>query len=50
MIEVFLVATLVDTNILVYCFDYRESAIRAAAREVLRRGALDRLIRVPHQA
>jgi predicted nucleic acid-binding protein len=50
MIEVFLVATLVDTNILVYCFDYRESAKRAAAREVLRRGALDRLIRVPHQA
>jgi predicted nucleic acid-binding protein len=50
MIGVFLVATLVDTNILVYCFDSRELAKQAAAREVLRHGALGKVIRIPYQA
>ena len=43
-------ASLVDTNILVYCFDSRALAKRAAARELLRRGAAEKTIRVPHQA
>ena len=42
--------SLVDTNILVYCFDSRGLAKRAAARELLRRGAAEKTIRVPHQA
>ena len=42
--------SLVDTNILVYCFDSRALAKRAAARELLRRGAAEKTIRVPHQA
>jgi len=44
------VASLVDTNILVYCFDSRTLAKRAAARELLRRGAAEKMIRIPHQA
>jgi predicted nucleic acid-binding protein len=44
------VASLVDTNILVYCFDSRELTKRAQARELLRRGATDKTIRIPHQA
>jgi len=44
------VVSLVDTNILVYCFDSRALAKRAAARELLRRGAAEKTIRVPHQA
>jgi predicted nucleic acid-binding protein len=44
------VASLVDTNILVYCFDSRALAKRAAARELLRRGAAEKMIRIPHQA
>ena len=43
-------ASLVDTNILVYCFDSRELTKRAQARELLRRGATDKTIRIPHQA
>lgn len=43
-------ASLVDTNILVYCFDSRELAKRAQARELLRRGAAEKFIRIPHQA
>ena len=43
-------ASLVDTNILVYCFDSRELAKRAQARELLRRGAAERTIQIPHQA
>ena len=43
-------ASLVDTNILVYCFDSRTLAKRAAARELLRRGAAEKMIRIPHQA
>jgi len=44
------VASLVDTNILVYCFDARSLAKRAAARELLRRGAAENKIHLPHQA
>ncbi len=43
-------AILVDTNILVYCFDYGEMTKRAAARQILRRGAEDKSISLPHQA
>lgn len=50
MIGVSLVASLVDTNVLIYCFDPRELAKRAASRELLRRGAADKIIYVPHQA
>jgi len=50
MTEVFPVASLVDTNILVYCFDSRELAKRAKARELLRRGAAEKSIQIPHQA
>ncbi len=46
----FHVASLVDTNILVYCFDYGALAKRTAARELLRRGAADNTIHIPHQA
>jgi predicted nucleic acid-binding protein len=43
------VASLVDTNILVCCFDSRDLAKRAIARETLRRGA-EGVICIPHQA
>lgn len=43
-------ATLVDTNILVYCFDSRELTKRAAARQLLRCGAAEKTIHIPHQA
>jgi predicted nucleic acid-binding protein len=44
------VFSLVDTNILVYCFDPREPTKRAQARELLRQGAAEKTIRIPHQA
>jgi predicted nucleic acid-binding protein len=44
------VASLVDTNILVYCFDPREPAKRAQARRLLRQGAIEESLLVPHQA
>jgi len=44
------VASLVDTNILVYCFDSRELVKRTQARELLRRGAAEKVIQIPHQA
>ena len=50
MIEDFLVASLVDTNILVYCFDSDALAKRRAARELLRWGAAENTIQIPHQA
>jgi predicted nucleic acid-binding protein len=50
MREVYRVASLVDTNILVYCFDSRELAKRAKARQLLRRGASEKTIQIPHQA
>ena len=43
-------ASLVDTNILVYCFDSRELTKRAQARKLLRRGAAEQTIQIPHQA
>jgi predicted nucleic acid-binding protein len=49
MIGVFLVASLVDTNVLVYCFDARALDKREAARELLRKGASGKLIQIPHQ-
>jgi predicted nucleic acid-binding protein len=50
MKEGFRVVSLVDTNVLVYCFDPRQLAKRAVAREVLRRGADEGTIQIPHQA
>jgi predicted nucleic acid-binding protein len=44
------VASLVDTNILLYCFDARELTKRAQARNLLRRGADENTIQIPHQA
>ena len=50
MREVFLVASLVDTNILVYRCDPRDPGKREAALEVLRAGAVSGELRIPHQA
>jgi predicted nucleic acid-binding protein len=44
------VAFLVDTNILVYCFDPRFPAKQAAARDELRKGLVEDTARLPHQA
>lgn len=41
--------SLVDTNILVYCFDFRSLARRAQARNLLRGGADEKTIVLPHQ-
>jgi predicted nucleic acid-binding protein len=46
----FLVASLVDTNILVYRCDPRDPGKRTAALEVLREGATLGALRIPHQA
>jgi len=43
------VATLVDTNILVYCYDPREPSKREAAREVVRLGSAANQIILAHQ-
>ena len=43
-------AALIDSNILVYRFDYRFPAKQRVATELLRRGILEDDIRVPHQA
>ena len=43
-------AFLVDTNVLVYCFDARYLEKQRIARDVLRRGLADNSARVPHQA
>jgi predicted nucleic acid-binding protein len=50
MREVFLVASLVDTNILVYCCDPRDPDKRAAAAKILREGGVSGELRIPHQA
>ena len=50
MIGAFLVASLVDTNILVYRCDPRDPAKRAAALQVLREGETSGELRIPHQA
>jgi predicted nucleic acid-binding protein len=42
------VASLVDTNVLVYCYDPAASRKRAIARDLLRSGA--GALRIPHQA
>jgi predicted nucleic acid-binding protein len=46
----YLVASLVDTNILVYRCDDGDPAKRIAATNLLRRGGADRSLRLPHQA
>lgn len=50
MIEAYLVDSLVDTNILVYCCDLRDQKKRTIARAVLRQGVATGLLRIPHQA
>ena len=49
MIGVSHVASLVDTNILVYCFDPGALVKRTAARDLLRKAASGKLIQIPHQ-
>lgn len=41
---------LVDTNILVYCYDRRDPQKRAIARELVDRGVAERSIRASYQA
>jgi predicted nucleic acid-binding protein len=50
MREVFLVASLVDTNILVYRCDPRDPRKRDTALELLRAGEMSGELRIPHQA
>jgi predicted nucleic acid-binding protein len=50
MSEVSLVASLVDTNILVYRCDARDPAKRNIASDILRAGAASNELRLPHQA
>jgi predicted nucleic acid-binding protein len=50
MSEAYRVASLVDTNIMVYCYDPSDARKRAIARDVLRRGATTSILRIPHQA
>jgi predicted nucleic acid-binding protein len=50
MIGVYLVASLVDTNILVYRCDPRDPYKRRAALEVLRRGEVSGELRISHQS
>jgi predicted nucleic acid-binding protein len=50
MIGVFLVASLVDTNILVYRCDAGDPAKRNVARDILREGVAANELRIPHQA
>jgi predicted nucleic acid-binding protein len=44
------VASLVDTNVLVYCYDLSDPRKRAMARDILRKGAAANVLRIPHQA
>lgn len=44
------VASLVDTNVMVYCYDPSDMRKRSTARHLLRRGASASLLRIPHQA
>jgi len=44
------VADLVDTNVLVYCFDPRDARKQEVATEFLRAGIANDSLRVPHQA
>lgn len=43
-------ANLVDTNVLVYCFDPRSPAKQAIACELVRQGLANRQLVLPHQA
>ena len=43
-------ASLVDTNIMVYCYDPSDPKKRTMARNLLRRGAAASVLRIPHQA
>ena len=43
-------ATLVDTNVIVYCFDARDAEKQRIARELLRRGMIEGELVLPHQA
>ncbi|MGA9059803.1 MAG: PIN domain-containing protein [Terriglobia bacterium] len=43
-------AALIDTNILVYRFDWRYSVKGRIATELLRQGLVERSVRIPHQA
>ncbi len=42
--------TLVDTNILLYRYDNRFPQKQQIARDLLRKGAVDGTVRIPHQA
>jgi predicted nucleic acid-binding protein len=44
------VASLVDTNILIYCFDPRHLHKRESARQLLREGRARDALYIPHQA
>ncbi len=44
------VAALIDTNVLVYRFDYRFAEKQKRAAEILMRGIFEDSVRVPHQA
>jgi predicted nucleic acid-binding protein len=50
MIVAYPVASLVDTNILVYRCDPRDPRKRAAALEILRAGEVSGELRIPHQS
>jgi predicted nucleic acid-binding protein len=50
MIGGYRVVSLVDTNIMVYCYDPSDRKKRATARDLLRRGAAASVLRIPHQA
>jgi predicted nucleic acid-binding protein len=50
MSEAYRVASLVDTNILVYRCDPRDPAKRKAALTILRAGEISGELRIPHQA
>lgn len=43
-------ATLVDTSILVYCYDFAAPLKREAARDLLRQRTANRELQIPHQA
>jgi hypothetical protein len=44
------VASLADTNILVYCFDHRYPAKLAVAREWMERGMVDGSVKTAHES
>ena len=50
MIGGYRVASLVDTNIMVYCYDPSDPKKRTRARDLLRRGTSASDLRIPHQA